>query len=136
MRQNADNSENGAAVVEYLSMLFTFSVILIALLLLIFGRWGHQLIDKPILITCVVVVSGGISWAGKSALSAMYRRIQFLILEYLSDNQFHDRQEILAALRKRVFVSIYLDALAELVLDGKVVIENGKYKLPQKYDLR
>jgi len=125
--------EQGAAVIEHLVLLFTFLIFLIAVVTVLFRDRARQLFDKPLLIAAVVALIGGISWAGKEALSGMYRRIQFLILEYLSDYEPHDRQEILSALRKRVFVSIYKDALAELVLEGKVTIEKGKYRLADRH---
>src|SRR5437868_76979 len=104
-RNDSYRTQQGAAVVEYLLLLFMFLLFLAAAITVFFRERAHQLFDKPLLIAAVVAIIGGISWAGKEALSGMYRRIQFLILEYLSDYQPHDRQEILCALRKRIFVS-------------------------------
>jgi Flp pilus assembly pilin Flp len=130
-------SESGAALVEYVLLLLVASVILIAILSLFFGFHVPEvndktiLNDKAILIAGLTALLGAMAWAGKEALSAMYRRIQFLILEYLSDNAPHSREEIQKALGKRVLSSVYLDALKDLVLEGKVVVEKGKYKLPK-----
>jgi len=108
-----------------------FMVLLVFAVVIIGAKWsGRRLVDTALIVGIISATLAGMAWAAKEAVSALYRRIQFSILNYLSDGKPHSREEI-KALGKRVRGSIYLDALADLVLEGKVVVENGEYRVPR-----
>ena len=85
------------------------------------------LLEKALPIAAFGALTGLFAWAGRQAITTVNRRSKVLILELLSDGKPHTRREIRKALRWRAPGSLYLDALADLVSEGRVVVADGKY---------
>lgn len=86
----------------------------------------------PIGMAMFTAAIGGIAWATKQAIAVSYRRVQWQIIEALRDKEKYGRSELCQKLERRVTNSIFLDALADLVLLDRVKIEHSKYFLPEQ----
>lgn len=79
---------------------------------------------------------GGLAWSLKQAVSIYHNRAQLLILEILSDGVPRKRDEIAQKLAQkgRIFriLHLHMDALADLVLEEKIGLEKGSYRVEKK----
>jgi hypothetical protein len=121
--------EHGLSTVENILLLFVAAIILIGLVKLLAFSYP-DLADKAIMLALVSAGIGAVAWSFKQVASSLQRRTKVLILEYLSDNKPHKRKDIRGFLKWKSFGLFYWDALADLVLEEKVILEDGMYKLP------
>ena len=125
------SDETGAEAIEYIALGSVLGLLLFVLGFAITRQ--PDLADKSLLIAVFSAIVGGIAWSGKQAIDSLHRRAQLIILEKLSDGKSRKRDEIANLLKKEGltfrFMPLHLDALAELTLSGKIVLDDGKYKV-------
>lgn len=121
--------ESGIEILEYLLMMSVLVILLFGLVYFLIMR--PDLVDKALLIAVFSAIVGGIAWSGKQAISSFHRRAQLLILETLSDGKPHRRDEISVMLERQWLafrlMPLHLDALADLIPAGRIVLDNGAY---------
>jgi hypothetical protein len=124
--------ETAATVVEYSLFIAILVVLIFGLVYLI--NWKPDIVEKAPWAALLTAIIAGIAWSVKQTISALHQRAQLLIIEMLSDGKPRNRQEISILLKREAIIfkiiPVYVDALADLVLTGKIVIENGNYKVP------
>lgn len=92
-------------------------------------KFRVALTDNTILLAVISALIGAIAWLYTQGMKALNLRAKIFILEYLSDNQPHKREDIRRELKLRRFGYVYLDALADLLLDGKIILHNNMYSI-------
>jgi len=125
--------------------LSVFVILSIPFILLGFWVFRHpqlaeKLAEKAWFVAAVAALVGGLGWAGRSALKNFRQYTQLIAHEILSDTLSdghpRSRQEIVRLLRTRSLIFRFIPApaaevLPGLVREGRLVIKNGRYMVPQ-----
>lgn len=87
-----------------------------------------------IVIPVIVLLTGVIAWSVKRTLKAMEARARIIILESLSMHKKLSREELKILVRQHSklfesFASLYSEALDSLLLEDKIKLEDGYYKI-------
>ncbi|HUW96932.1 MAG TPA: hypothetical protein VMW58_14210 [Anaerolineae bacterium] len=123
--------ESGAETIEWIAL----SCVLLVLLCAVLGLFYRQpeLAQSALAVGIAGLVMGAIGWSIKQTISTLHLRAQLLILEILSDGEPRSRHEIGTLLREKGVafrvMPLDRDALAMLVLGGRVVVHHSEYTL-------
>jgi hypothetical protein len=105
---------------------------LLAGLVYVVIKWP-DLANKGIILGIFSALVASIAWSMKEVVASYHRRTQVLIMEILSDGRPRTRQEIASRLVREGIIfrllSLHEDALANLVLEKIIDINNGAYRL-------
>jgi len=125
------SDETGASTIEYMAL----SALLVSLLLVALPQlYGNaDLRDSAFRLAVVGVLVGAIGWSVKQSISALEVRAQLIILELLSDGKPRTRGEIGDSVTQKGLafrlLTVHPDALAALVLKGRVTVSHRHYAL-------
>lgn len=141
--------ESGVEAIEWVAMAAAFLVVIVGVMFLFklipdpTGQISSviangqsavtPLIDVavPIALLTILAAAGGFMF--RQFVSRVDNATKLLILEILSDRKPKSRHEIRALLKKKDVVyrisQLEIDALASLVADERVTLENGLYKI-------
>ena len=126
--------ERGADLAEY--SLFLCLMILLLGGLVYGASKAPNFLDKSLLVAVFSAIVGAIAWGAKQAIETLHLRAKLLILELLSDGGAYNRDEIGSFLKREGLtfrvMPLHLDAIADLLLAGKIVLNNGKYEILAK----
>lgn len=124
------HDQSGPELVEWVVVIIILLVSVVVLLTALVTR--PDLAQLSPLIAIFSAAIGGLAWSVKQAISTLHNRAQLLILETLSDGVPRKRDDIGQALAQKGLLfhllNLHLDALADLTLEGRVVVENGAYR--------
>lgn len=128
MRIRTQNAYRGISVVE---LLFAMAFFAACLLLLMFAISANPELGKTLVYPAVVTgLVGGVAWFAKVSVDSAKRRAKLAILELLSDERARSHAEVREVASFFQYGRFQIDALSDLVSEGKVLLKDGRYTVP------